>query len=523
MPGTETFAATALIAAAILSVWTLARPHKKPYAVGLLALICLLPGLALAGSAAWARPDLHLVALLLAAVALVPIWVIARGFGRVDLMAIVIHLGLGMKGSTLKDYETEIASALIVISVTVLAFWGLHNLLQTGPWLVWLGILTLVALNPLARQLVTRWLHPIAAADLSAALRPLAPAARPPMLPDLVVIYLEGMDRRFFDRSVFGELVAPLAALEAEGLSFDNVRQIAGTGSSLAGMVASLSGVPVLPKGLRGYNKLGGIEAFMPTIPSMGDVLAPHGYAMEYIVGADPRFAGIDVYFRTHGIDVIGRDEQIAMHPPDDAAAARIDRVLDDQMTCDSARLRQTALAAGVAPYLLVVETLGPHGRTGYLSRRATADGRGTKSRDARVVIRSLVDEAAALVADLRAEQARLRPQNPLRIALLSDHLSHNVNLPRGGADFAGRNTVILLGAAAGRVARQGAMIDVFATLLEWLGFLGPGAEANLGRSLLSPGPTLVEAHGVEMLDRLLTSDGALAARLWLDPPSSPD
>ncbi len=515
MPLTDLLAVVALTAAVGSAVWVLARPHRKPYAVGLLSLFCLLAGLALAGGSAWARPDLHLLPLVLAAVALIPIWIIARGFGRVDLMAIAIHAGLGMKGATLKGYENEIVSALIVVSVAGLGFWGLHTILDTGAWLLWVGALVLVALNPVVRHVVSRLLHPTIKADLLAALHPPGPSQEPQDPPDLVVIYLEGMDRRFFDTATFGDLVAPLAALESEGLSFDGVRQIAGTGWSLAGMVASLSGVPVLPNGTRGHNKLGGIAHFMPTIPSLGDVLAAQGYAMEYVVGADPRFAGIDVYYRTHGIGVIGRDEQIAMHPPDDAAAARIDRMLDDQMTFDSARLRQQALGQTAAPYMLVVETVGPHGRTGYLSRRATADGRGTKSRDARAVIRSLVDETARFVADIRAQQARLRPGRPLRIALMSDHLSHNINLPRGGADFAGRNMVILLGGAVGSVVREGAMIDVYPTLLEWLGFAGPGAAANLGRSLLSPAPTLVEQFGVATLDRILTSDGALAARLW--------
>lgn len=516
MPGVSSLVGFGFLAAAVvLAVWVLARPHKKPYTLGLLSLFLLLIGLAVAGSAVWVRPPAMLLPLLLAALVLMPVWVIARGFGRVDLMAIAIHAALGMKGGTLKGYENEILSSLVVVSVATLGIWGLHALTDTGPWVLGAGTLVLVALNPLVRDGVGRLLRPRVRAELSARLLPPSPLTRPETLPDIVVIYLEGTDRRFLDTGTFGDLAAPLRQMEAESLSLTGIGQAAGTGWSLAGMVASLAGVPVLPHGLRGHNKLGGVARFMPEVQALGDVLRPHGYAMEYIVGGDPRFAGLDAFYLTHGIGVIGRDEQIAMHPDDHVVAARIDRVLDDQMTFDSARLRHAALSESGAPLLLVVETIGPHGRSGYLSRRATPDGNGTKSKDWRAVVGSLVDETMAFVADLRAAHARLRGERPLRLVILSDHLSHNVNLPRCKPEFAGRNLALLVGGEVGRIDRAGAMFDVYPTLLEWLGFAGPGAVGNLGRSLLSPGPTLVEEYGAETLDRMLTADAALAARLW--------
>jgi phosphoglycerol transferase len=517
MPLTTVFSAGALTMAFALAAWVLARPHKKPYTLGMLSALCLLIGLANALGAAWAPVDWHVLPLIVAAIVLIPVWIIARGFGRVDLMAIAIHTGLGMKGGTLKGYENEIYSSLVVVSVAALSIWGLHNVLSTGPWLLWVGTAALVALNPVVRHLAMRLVQPKVRSSLLDEYREPAPLQRPDTLPDVVVIYVEGVDRRFLDTTTFGDLAEPLARLESQGLSFTGVRQIAGTGWSLAGMVATLSGVPVLPNGLRGKNKLGGIEDFMGTVASLGDVLDTHGYAMDYIVGADPRFAGIDVYYRTHKIGVIGLAEQIAMHPPEDVEAARIDRILDDQMTFDSGRLRQAALAEGEAPYLLVVETVGPHGRTGYLSRRATPDGKGVKSRDAHAVVRSLIDETVAFIDDIRARQDRVRPDRPLRIVVMSDHLSHNVNLPRGAEAFAARNTVLFLGDGTGQVAREGSMVDVYPTLLEWLGFAGPGAVANMGRSLLSPTQTLVETYGVAQVDRILTSDAALAARLWTE------
>ena len=508
---------TLLLAVVILlAAAVAARPAMRPDKPGLLATACLIAALALGRGGLWAAPGWMFLAPGAAAAFMLTFVVIARAFRQVDMMAIFLHADFGMKGATLKGLENEIIAAIASLALVLLPTYLIRNLWDFGPWFYGLVAAVLLALNPLVQYVVRRQFLPPIAGDIAEHLVPPGPMQVPDTLPDLIVIYLEGTDRRFFDTAVFGNAAAPLAELEAEGLTFTNVAQIAGTGWSLAGMVATQLGVPLLPRGLLTRNNLKIVDRFMPTLTALGDVLGEQGYAMEYVVGGDQRFGGIEAFYRTHGITrQIGLAEQSALYPADEVAAAMIDWILDDQMTFASARLRHEALVTGATPYLMVIETIGPHGRLGYLSRRASPTGRGIKSPDTKAVVRCTVEEAAWFVRDARAAHAAAGRGRPLLFALLSDHLSHNRTAPPGAAEFKGRNTVIFLGQGAGQNGRQGAMIDIYPTLLHWMGFAQGPVAAGLGRSLLAEPPTLVETYGTRQIDAMLTSNATLAARVW--------
>ncbi len=499
------------------------RPAVRPDKPGIVALLCLFLAMALGQGALCAMPGWHFLWPCAAAAAMLTFVVITRAFGRVDMMAFIIHADFGMKGATLKGLESEIIAGVLSLSLILVSVMFLHNLWNTGPWLFWLAAGLLVAVNPLVQFAVRRLFVPAVTSDLTSQLVAPGPLTRPDVLPDIMIIYLEGTDRRFFDQAVFGDAIAPLMELEQHGISFTNITQIAGTGWSLAGMVATQTGVPVLPRGLQTRNNLKGVAAFMPGLIGLGDILATHDYAMEYVVGGDPRFAGIDAFYRTHGNMVqIGLAEQSAMHDADQVDAAMIDWILDDQMTFASARLRHDALITDASPYLMVIETIGPHGKLGYLPRRASPTGRGIKTRDTRAVLRCTTEEAAWFIRDAKAARQAARRTRPLRIVLMSDHLSHNGATPPVAPRFRDRNTVVFLGDGTGINDKPGAMIDVFPTMLHWLGFAQGDVVAGLGRSLLAPIPTLVEDRGVAVLDSMLTADAALAARVWAADPGIP-
>ena len=59
-------------------------------------------------------------------------------------------------------------------------------------------------------------------------------------------------------------------------------------------------------------------------------------------------------------------------------------------------------------------------------------------------------------------------------------------------------------------------MIDVYPTLLDWMGWLEDEEKrAGMGASLLSSDPTLVEELGLERVNRILKADAELARFLW--------
>lgn len=189
-------------------------------------------------------------------------------------------------------------------------------------------------------------------------------------------------------------------------------------------------------------------------------------------------------------------------------------------MVLDTARKVHRDLAAGDQPFALIVETVGPHGPKGCLSRRWTNSGKAEETHDISRVVESLVEEVMEFLSDIRA----VRPVRgrDLRVVLLSDHLNHIARLPFAGAEHAGFNTVILWGDPARKgevIDKPGSMIDVFPTLLDWLGWSEAPASAGLGRSLLSAPPTLVQEFGIAGVDAMIVGDARLSNLLWGQSP----
>lgn len=112
-----------------------------------------------------------------------------------------------------------------------------------------------------------------------------------------------------------------------------------------------------------------------------------------------------------------------------------------------------------------------------------------------------------------------------LRVAVFSDHLNHASNLTSLLEQKTRYNTAMLLGGAdAARVIEKpGSMVDLYPTLLDWLGLLSPNdRRAGLGVSLLSEQPTLIESRGLEDVNATLRVDTALARHLWRNADATP-
>jgi phosphoglycerol transferase len=340
------------------------------------------------------------------------------------------------------------------------------------------------------------------------------------------MIYLESTDRQFADPVVWGDVYAPLNDISAEGITFTRIGQVAGTGWSLAGIVATNCGVPIVARGALYRTNFEDIDTFMPAMTCLGDVLAQRGYDAAYVVGGDLGFGGLGVFFQTHQImDVTGRAELEAAYSAQEAAAALIGWVLDDQMVFDFAATRLAELQRQPEPFALIVETIGPHADNGFLSRDCTDDGQATFSRDMTRVLECTINDTVKFVAHARAEQMRLRPGRPLALVIMSDHLSAHPRPPPVAAECDGFNTVIMVGAGAepGRiVTKPGSMIDVFPTMLDWFNWAEDPVAAGLGRSLLGHGKTIVEQHGIDALDGMIATDVALANRIWADTAPPP-
>lgn len=464
------------------------------------------------------RPSLSMIFLAVAAAAVLPFGVIFRAFGQVDMMAFLFHAQAGIAGVSPEMLRSHILATLFALMGLILICY-LASSVRGMRLLPLLAGVMLVLFHPYVIYQAKRLLLPVPDVDLAAQVVVPEIAANP-LPPDIVYFYLEGMDRRFLDPALGPETASILRTLEDQGLSFTNIREVAGTGWSIAGYVASQCGVPLLPQGNLANDIIESIgERFLPGVTCLGDLLAERGYQQTFVMGAEGKFAGTVAFFVTHRYQkTIAQKDMAALFPPDELKKASVVWFSDDQMVYDVARREFSEALGQKSPFLLTLATIGPHGVPNYLSRQCTEDGQAVFTDDVFRAAHCLMEMTAQLVADLQEEHRRSGRPNELRIILQSDHLNHARHLLPSDAELK-VNTVILIGGAEKGVtnARPGTMLDVFPTLLDWLGFPVAGGKAGLGVSLLSPGmgDSLLDAWDLAMLDRIMMSNIPMFEKLW--------
>ena len=101
-------------------------------------------------------------------------------------------------------------------------------------------------------------------------------------------------------------------------------------------------------------------------------------------------------------------------------------------------------------------------------------------------------------------------------LIIQSDHLAMRNDVSHLLEALPRENMFFVLGAEVHGVTNKAAStIDIFPTILQLMGYNVPDAKVGLGRSLLSPQPTLVEQYGVGDLDHAIGEADDLRDRLW--------
>lgn len=126
---------------------------------------------------------------------------------------------------------------------------------------------------------------------------------------NLVYIYGESLERTYFDNTAFPNLTPDLGALKDEGLDFSHTMQLPGTDYTIAGMVASQCGIPLFAP-FEG-NASASMSTFFPQNICLGDILKNSGYENYFVQGANLRFAGKDVFLKSHGFDHLYGSEEL--------------------------------------------------------------------------------------------------------------------------------------------------------------------------------------------------------------------
>ncbi len=453
--------------------------------------------------------------------------VIEIGFGLITGNgvddSVFFHMTTGLEGGDVSQYTMPI----VVGAVVILLFGVLPAALtlrlspgRTQRSFVWNGVTAVLALAALL-------LHPATTATASYALRFslaeqrqdgfVVPVARPDETvarKNLVLIYLESVERTYFDEERFPALVQRLRALESRATTFTDVSQTIGAGFTIGGMVASQCGTPLILSG--GENSMR-VSRFLAGATCLGDLLQDAGYELSYLGGAPLEFAGKGAFYKTHGYDTVQGYDELA--PIQDTPDYRAEWGLQDDALFDLARRRMAELARGDKPFALTMLTLDTHHPNGHGDTNKTC--RDLKYRDGKNPILNSVVCADTLAAQF-VEDILAGPEGKNTVvAVMSDHLAMG-NSASGQLEAGPRRNLFLLidpeDAVGATVDRPATTLDIGPTILTRLG-LGVD-RMGFGVDLLGEAPTLPEELKVSSdnraaLDRHLLGYRAIYDRLW--------
>jgi len=302
-------------------------------------------------------------------------------------------------------------------------------------------------------------------------LTPLAGKARK----NLVYIYAESLERTYFDESIFPGLADGLKEFESNSTSLTNIRQVYGTEWTIAGITASLCGIPLVTPSHG--NSMSGLYEFLPEIKCLSDLLAERGYQLGYLSGSSLSFAGTQKFFETHGFDTVMGLEALSEQVPVDAYEngwGYYDDVLMDIALDDLNELQ-----ASGEQFAYFISTMDTHHPGENLSPSCT----GKPYQDGRNSILNAVACADLVLGRFIDRLLASELAENTVIVLSSDHLAMR-NAATGLLNQSERTNLLVIkepGKPGEVIDQLGSALDVTPTLAPSLGFDG---AMGLGRNL---------------------------------------
>ncbi len=260
--------------------------------------------------------------------------------------------------------------------------------------------------------------------------------------------------------------------------------QLLGTDYTIAGMVASQCGIPLFAP-FEG-NASASMSSFFPQNICLGDILKNSGYENYFMQGANLRFAGKDVFLRSHGFDHLYGSEELKTTVAD--PAYRNDWGFYDDTVLDETRKKFEELSRAGKRFSLFALTVDTHHPDGFVSRTCKRqgydiDGKNNKSFSA---VTCSQEHIAALIEKIKASPYF---KNTV-IVVSSDHLAMK-NSARDELNKLDRSNLffVLRGDKPQQeiIAAKRNSMDNGATVLDILGgdnFIGLGRSTLSGQSL---------------------------------------
>jgi|WetSurMetagenome_2_1015567.scaffolds.fasta_scaffold54029_2 phosphoglycerol transferase MdoB-like AlkP superfamily enzyme len=186
----------------------------------------------------------------------------------------------------------------------------------------------------------------------------------PPQPKNLVIIYLESLERSYTNEKVFPNLIPNIIELQKSSLDFTNLEQLPGTGWTIAGQIASLCGVSLVESSNDFIYRVDSILK----VNCLSDILHYLNYEQVFIHGAKLTFAGTGTFFNAHHYnEILGYDEIVT--PKILTEKYTKNWGLYDDTLFEVAQKKYHELAAKNQPFVLTLATIDSHPPKGEPSK----------------------------------------------------------------------------------------------------------------------------------------------------------
>jgi len=300
----------------------------------------------------------------------------------------------------------------------------------------------------------------------------------PPQPKNLVIIYLESLERSYTDEKIFPNLIPNIIELQKSALDFTNLEQLPGTHFTIAGQMSSSCGVPLIfGNGADIYylNSLAKINC-------LGDTLKHLNYYAVFMHGARLKFGATGTFFKSHGYDeVLGYDELVT---PEILSTNYVKGWgLYDNSLFELAQKKYHELSKEKRPFVLTFATIDSHDPSGEASKNCP-----TYNSTKETILNAIHCTDYLLGKFLQNIKENPAYQNTL-VFVLSDHLARKTDVddlyPKKMSDrkllaFA------LNSEKKGKIDTLGAHFDIPHTILDLMG-IKTNMNFFLGQSLLQP------------------------------------
>jgi len=298
---------------------------------------------------------------------------------------------------------------------------------------------------------------------------------------NIILIYAEGLEQLYFDREIFGDLMPNIRGMSEQAHQYTNVYQVRGAHWTIAGIVASQCGFPlVVSNRLASNSSMASSDNPFAAEKCLVDILQERGYETVYMGGAPLFFAGKGNFLKAHGYKkVLGRKD---LTPLLQDPEYHMGWGLYDDSLFELALAELEMLEKGQHPYMLTLLTLDTHHPSGHPSRSCK------KLSDNDNPMSNAIFCSDQLISQFIQKAMKMTNMEETVIVLLSDHLAMRNDLWDKLKAHKGqrRLTWMIFDNNPGTVSDQAAThFDVAPTILEAIG-IGASVSTGFGTSLFA-------------------------------------